>query len=132
MAEQPVVVGVGGDIGALERIRPQVEDLWHPQLGERFRPHTQRALGALLEEQDLPVAESQRHQIAVVGDVEEMLSRALVRLAGQVRQLVVPIEMHLVVRAVQSLACLATRRKCRGLPRQRETWGTSRRGSQCR
>ena len=33
-------------------------------------------------------------QVAVVGEVEEFLARALGRSAGQLRQLVVPVEVH--------------------------------------
>ena len=56
---------------------------------------------ALLEEDELPVVVAQRGQVAVVGDVEEVLARALVGRAGDVVELVVPVEVHLVRRAGQ-------------------------------
>ena len=59
--------------------------------------HTSQGAGAaLLHEHELPVVEPQRGEVAVVGDVEEVLARALVGLAGDVGQLVVPVEVHLV------------------------------------
>jgi hypothetical protein len=40
----------------------------------------------LLLEDHLPVPEAQRHQVAVVVEVEEFLARAAVLLAGEVRE----------------------------------------------
>ena len=58
-------------------------------------------VGALLEEHELPVVVAQRREVAVVGDVEEVLARARVRRAGEVVELVVPVEVHLVPGAVE-------------------------------
>ena len=44
VVEQPVVVGVRRDVGALERVRAQVEELRHAQRHERLGPDLQRAL----------------------------------------------------------------------------------------
>ena len=62
----------------------------------RLGPDLQGAGAALLQEDELPVVVPQRGQIAVVGAVEEVLARAGVDLAGEVGQLIVPVEVHLV------------------------------------
>jgi hypothetical protein len=49
----------------------------------------------LLHEDDLPVVEAKRHEIAVVREVDEPLARAGLLLACQVRQQVVSVDMHL-------------------------------------
>src|SRR6516165_3335781 len=36
--DQPIVVGDRGDVGALERIRAEIEDLWHAKVYERLGP----------------------------------------------------------------------------------------------
>ena len=95
VVEDPVVVGVRRDVGALERIRPQVEELRDPQRDERLGPDLQRALDALLHEHDLPVVEAEREHVAVVGEVDEPLPRALVHLAGEVGQQVVAVDVDL-------------------------------------
>src|SRR5262245_41234545 len=41
--QQPVVIGVGGDVGALEGIAAQVEELGQPQCREGLRPDPERA-----------------------------------------------------------------------------------------
>src|SRR5262245_44098781 len=47
---EPVVIGVGGDIGSLIGIGPQVEQLRHAQARERLGPDAQRPRRALLLE----------------------------------------------------------------------------------
>ena len=49
----------------------------------------------LLHEHHLPVVEAQRDQIAVVVEVDEALARALLVLAGQVRQQIVAVDVDL-------------------------------------
>ena len=93
MVEHPVPVGVGGDVGPLVGIGEQVEDLGHPQLHEGLGPDLASSLLALLLEHKLPVVVAQAHQVAVVGEVEELLAGALVRLARPVVEHVVAIEM---------------------------------------
>ena len=94
--DQPVPVGVRRDVGALERVGAQVEQLRRPQWGERLEPDLQRALAALLLEHDLPVLRPDAEHVAVVGEVDHPAARALVHLAGQVRQQVVAVDVHLV------------------------------------
>ena len=55
---------------------------------------------------ELPVGEAQGHQVAVVVDVEEVLARGLVRLAAEVPELVVAVEVDLVRLAVELRARL--------------------------
>ena len=62
--QEPLVVGVRRDVGVLEGVGAQVEQLGHPQRGERLRPDPQRALAALLGEHDLPVLEAHRDEFA--------------------------------------------------------------------
>ena len=106
VVEHPVVVGVRGDVGALERVGAQVEELRHAQRDERLGPDLQRPLHPLLHEDDLPVVEPQREHVAVVGEVDEPLPRALVDLAGQVRQQVVAVDVDLEGRVADSCARL--------------------------
>ena len=49
----------------------------------------------LLAEHHLPVLVAHRHELGVVVDVEELLARGLLLLAGEHRQLVVAVEVHL-------------------------------------
>src|ERR1700742_1931261 len=48
--DEPVVVGVGRDVGVFVRVGAQVEQLGHPQWGERLGPDAQRALAPLFGE----------------------------------------------------------------------------------
>ena len=102
-------------VGPLVRVGPQVEQLRDAQFGEGLGPDPQRAFTTLLEEDDLPVVEPQRGEIAVVVHIEEVLPRALGGLPGQVRQLVVSVQMDLVGGAVQS-APLRSRSAISGTP----------------
>ena len=70
VVEEPVVVGVRGHVGALERVGAQVEQLRDAQRHERLRPDPQRPLRPLLHEDDLPVVEPEREHVAVVGEVD--------------------------------------------------------------
>src|SRR5262245_46469526 len=96
MADAPLVIGVRRDVGPLVGIHSQVVQLRQPQAGERLRPDPQRAFNALLAEHLLPILVADRHELAVVVEVEEFLARGLVLLAGQVGKLIVAVEMHLV------------------------------------
>ncbi len=96
MVEKPVVISVRGDVGALVRISPQVENFRNPQVRERVGPNEQCSRGPLLQEHELPVIVAQTNQLLVVVDVKKRLPRALIDLTGQVRHEVVAIEMDLV------------------------------------
>src|SRR4051794_32230261 len=48
--EQPLVVGVRGDVGVLERVGTEVEQLRHPQRHERLGPYLERSRHSLLHE----------------------------------------------------------------------------------
>ena len=96
VVEQPVVVGVRGDVRPLVGVRPQVEHLRHPERGERLGPDLQRPPDPLFHEHQLPIVEPQAGDLLVVVAVDERLARALVCLAGQVRNEVVPVEVNLV------------------------------------
>ena len=63
---------------------------------QRLGPDLHSAFRTLFREHRLPVTEPQRHQIAVVGEVEELFARGLVCLSGQERQLIVSVQMHFV------------------------------------
>jgi hypothetical protein len=95
--EQPVVVGVGGDLSALVGVAAQVEDERHAQRHEGLGPGAEGAGGLLLQEDQLPVVVAQRGEVAVVGEVEDLVARALVGLAGEQRQDVVAVQVDLVV-----------------------------------
>ena len=95
VADHPVVIGVRRDVGPFVGVHPQIEDLGQPQFSERFGPNRHRARGALFGEDKLPVVVAQAKQVALVAEVEELLARIFRGLAGQVRQQVVAVEMHL-------------------------------------
>ena len=82
----------------------RLNSLRHPQRHERLGPDLQRARHPLLHEDDLPVVEAEREHVAVVGEVDEALARALVDLAGQVRQQVEAVDVHLEGRVADRLA----------------------------
>ena len=92
----PVVIGVRGDVRALVRVRPEIEQFRNPQGDERFRPEAEGARGLLLLEHDLPVVIAQGDQLLVVVDVEERFSRSPRNLSGQVGDQVVAVQMNLV------------------------------------
>lgn len=79
----------------------EVEQLREAQLDIGLLPDEQGAGGALLEEHHLPVLEPQRREVAVVRHVEEVATRALFDGTRDVVQLVVPVEVHSEIRAVQ-------------------------------
>ena len=89
--DHPIPVGIGVEVGAFERIASQIEDQRHPQLHQRLRPRRHR-LRTLFLKTELLVADPDRHDVAVIADVEEGLSRALLHLAGQVGHQVEPVD----------------------------------------
>src|SRR5262249_3699719 len=66
VGDQPVVVGVRRDVGALVGVGAEVEELRDAQGRERLGPDAHGALDALLLEDGLPLPVAQRHQGAVV------------------------------------------------------------------
>ncbi len=91
MVHPPIPVGVRGDGRPLIRIRAQVEQPGYPRIHQGFSPDQHGALCPLLGKYDLPVIVTERLQIAIVGEVEELLARALLLLACQVGQEVIAI-----------------------------------------
>ncbi len=74
MVEHPVVVGVGRDVGSLERVGPEVEQLGHSQLHHGLTPDPHGAGRPLLQEDELEVVVAKSGDIGVVGDVEDSRS----------------------------------------------------------
>ena len=79
-------------VGALERVAAQGEQLGQAQLDERLLPDLE-AMGALLQEVQLPLVVAQGREPAAVGPVEELLARRLGGLALEERQQVVAVEV---------------------------------------
>src|SRR5690242_14931023 len=71
-----------------------MEHLRCPERNERLEPARQ-SLRALLHQDDFPVPHPEGEDVAVVANVEEELSGALVGLAAQVRQHIEAVEMDL-------------------------------------
>jgi len=94
MRDHPIPVSVRVFIRPLKRVAAQVEYLWGPELDERLEPAHQ-LLRPLLHQHQFPIANSDREDIAVVADIENKLPRALLRLAGQIGQQIVPVDMYL-------------------------------------
>jgi len=61
-----------------------------------FNPGAQRRPGLLLQKYGLPIVIAQGGQIARVGEVKNLLARSLLFLACEMRQKVVPVEVHFV------------------------------------
>src|SRR5262247_4275080 len=78
----PIPVGVRGDFGPLVWLGAQVEELRETERNERLLPDAQGASRALLHEHEFPVVVAQSSQVPVVGEVKELLARALRCLAG--------------------------------------------------
>ena len=76
-------------------VRREVEELRHAQRHERLRPQLQGSARPLLHEDELPVVEPQRDEIAVVREVDEALARADVLLSDQVQEQVEAVDVHL-------------------------------------
>ena len=95
VGNQPIPIGVRVFIRPLERIAAKVEHLRRSELHERLEP-AHELLGPLLHEHDLPVAHADRQDVAVIADVKEELPRTFFRLAGQVGDQVVAVDMDLV------------------------------------
>src|SRR5215510_15740813 len=71
-------------VRTLERVGAQIVERRHPQVHERLLPDA-KAVAALLGEDELPAVVTERHELAVVVPVEELLARRLLRHALQVR-----------------------------------------------
>ncbi len=93
--QPPVPVRVRRDGRPLIRIRAQIEEPRNPCLYIRLTPDQHGARRPLLGEDNFPVVVAQRRQITVVRKIEEFLTGALFRLAGQIGQKVVSVQMHL-------------------------------------
>ena len=83
VVEQPVVITVGRDVGALVRIEPEIENHRHPQVGEGLGPHLECSRHPLLGEDKFPIVVAQTCQIAVIGEIEELLARAFFLFANE-------------------------------------------------
>jgi len=95
MGDQPIPVCVRVMVRALEWISAQIKDLRRSKFYKRLEPAHQ-LLGPLLQKHDFPVAHPDAQNVAIVADVEEELSGTLFRLAGEIGQQVVTIDMHLI------------------------------------
>src|SRR5215467_5242371 len=96
VAYQPIVVGVRGNVGALEWICAKIENLRHAQGGKRLGPDPQCPLCPLLFEYDFPIIVAQSDDLLVVIAVDERDPRALFDLAGQVRHQIITVEVDLI------------------------------------
>jgi hypothetical protein len=74
-------------------IHAQIEEQRKPPSGERLSPDVESPGGLLLKENKLPVSKTYCDELAVVVDVDETLAIGMLLLAGQVRKLVIAIEM---------------------------------------
>ncbi len=92
---QPIPVGVRGNVRSFEWVSTQVEHLGYAQEDKRFCPDQDCALDTLLGKDKLPIVIAQPHQIAIIGEVDDALARSLFHLAGEVRQEILPVNMHL-------------------------------------
>src|SRR5882724_831741 len=103
-ARLPVAVVDAGS-ATLERIGPQIVEIGPAQRGEVALPHTDGSLGVrfgvLLHEGDFPFADTERHQLAVVAPVEELLAWRVLHVALEEGHEVLAVEVNLEGFAVQ-------------------------------
>jgi hypothetical protein len=95
MVNQPVVIGVRGDVRPLVWVHTEVEHQWYPQIGERVRPDQQGSGSPLLHEDKFPIVVAQSGQLLVVVDVQERDPRALLGLARQIGDEIVTVQICL-------------------------------------
>ena len=81
-------------VAALERIGAQVEQLRYAQFGELPGPYAD-ALVVLLEEDGLPVVDTDRDELAVIVPVDELLARRFLRFALEEGDEIEAVEMDL-------------------------------------
>jgi hypothetical protein len=82
MAQQPIVVGVRRDLGALIRVHPQIEHGRGPHADERITPDRERSFHSLFAEHELPIIVSKANELSVIIEVEKFLTRGLILLAS--------------------------------------------------
>ena len=80
MIHPPVPVGVGCDRCTLVRIGPEVVEPGNACVYKGLSPDEHGALGALLCKHHLPVVVTDRLQVAIIGEIEELLPWALLLL----------------------------------------------------
>ena len=93
MLDEPPDIVAGLVLATLERIGSKVEQLWHPQLDQRLRPHL-KPMRLLFHEHSLPLVVAKTGKVAVVGPVEE-LAALVGALAGEKIALVIAVEVDL-------------------------------------
>ena len=104
VVDVPVPIGIGRDPGEFVGIGTQIVDVRHAQAPELTLPDLHGARLVLHHEVKLPVVVAKPHQVAFVGEVEELLARSFLFLTGQVRQEVVAVQVVLVGLAVRLIA----------------------------
>lgn len=104
MRENPVPVSVRRNVGFLIRIGAKVEHFRDAQLRKGLCPNLQSAQCPLLLEDQLPILITKRHEVAVVVEVEKLLTRAAWGLADQVVELIVSVEVVFIALSVNSCA----------------------------
>ncbi len=92
---EKIVVGVRGDVRTLIGVGAQIKDLRYAQRRKRLGPNSHRAGCALLLEDEFPVLITCGDEIAVVVEVDELLACTARLLAGEVRKLIVAVEVDL-------------------------------------
>src|SRR5579862_3798667 len=75
--DEPVIVLIRRDIGALVRVHSQVKELREPQRSERIRPDQQIPGSALFLEDNLKVTETRGHQVSIIVEIKEIIACAL-------------------------------------------------------
>ena len=95
MPEDPVVERVRGLLLTLIRVQPHVEDIGRPQHDEGLLPDFKLGFHTLLHDQHLQVITAQRSNIAIIGELNEPLARALFFFPGQGGQQIIAVEMNL-------------------------------------
>ena len=96
LVKRPREVGVRRDLRALIGIHAQIKEQRQAPTRKRLAPDIESAGGLLFEENQLPVSNTHCDELAIVVEVDEAFTLGMLLLPGQVGELIVTIEVHLV------------------------------------
>src|SRR5262249_25682728 len=95
MIDHPVQIGVRVNFGPFEPVAAEGHYILYPKLHEP-PAHLPHLVGPLHPQLKLMAATPPRHDLAVVAHVHDGVSRAFLRLTGQIGDLVVAVEMDVI------------------------------------
>ncbi|MNE31430.1 hypothetical protein D3C80_1249990 [compost metagenome] len=88
---------VGNHVGTFIRVHAQVEELGYSQARERFAPYLQATGCTLFAIDNLPIVIAHAYKVAIIAEVEELVTSTFISLTRQVVQLVEAVQVYLEV-----------------------------------